>query len=72
MVKGRANRRRNRPREGTVASVASFNEGWAFACLTEAGRPNGRGDGERVTLPHTAVELPYDYFDETAYQRRFS
>ncbi|MBB6056148.1 glycoside hydrolase family 2 protein [Tolumonas osonensis] len=27
---------------------------------------------EQVDLPHTAVELPYNYFDETTYQRKFS
>ena len=53
-------------------NVASFNQGWAFACLAEADRPSGDGDGELVTLPHMAVELPYDYFDEASYQRAFS
>ena len=37
-----------------------FNDDWLF---------DGR---ENVRLPHTAVELPFSYFDETAYQRGFS
>src|SRR5882724_2993072 len=42
-----------------MRSVTSFNDGWLF-------------DGkDRVTLPHTAVELPFSYFDETGYQRVF-
>ena len=28
--------------------------------------------GIPATLPHTAVELPFNYFDETTYQRRFT
>lgn len=37
-----------------------FNEDWLF-------------DGERlVCLPHNAMDLPFHYFDEKAYQRTFS
>src|SRR6187399_137096 len=43
-----------------MRSVTSFNDGWLFE------------DGEAVTLPHTAVELPFSYFDETRYQRVFT
>ncbi len=42
-----------------MRSVTSFNAGWLFEGKTE------------VTLPHTAVELPFSYFDETSYQRVF-
>jgi beta-galactosidase len=42
-----------------MRSVTSFNDGWLF-------------DGKSVTLPHTAVELPFSYFDETSYQRVFT
>ncbi|MGO7200838.1 sugar-binding domain-containing protein, partial [Rhizobium ruizarguesonis] len=55
-----------------MRSVVSFNEGWSFH----------EGFGQRlleafdaaksVSLPHTAVELPFSYFDETSYQRAFS
>ena len=43
-----------------MRSVTTFNDGWLF---------EGK---EVVTLPHTAVELPFAYFDETAYQRPFT
>lgn len=46
--------------EGVLRSVTDFNDGWMF-------------DGHTpVRLPHTAVELPFSYFDETAYQRAFT
>src|SRR5690242_10794482 len=43
-----------------MRSVTSFNGGWLF---------EGK---QAVTLPHTAVELPFAYFDETSYQRPFT
>ena len=43
-----------------MRSVTSFNDGWLFEGKTP------------VTLPHNAVELPFSYFDETAYQRPFT
>ncbi|MBX5047275.1 glycoside hydrolase family 2 protein [Rhizobium lentis] len=55
-----------------MRSVVSFNEGWSFH----------EGFGQRllesfdaakpVSLPHTAVELPFNYFDEKSYQRAFT
>ncbi len=43
-----------------MRSVTSFNDGWLFE------------DGVPVSLPHTAVELPFSYFDERCYQREFT
>ena len=43
-----------------MRSVTSFNDGWLFE-----GKP-------AVSLPHTAVELPFAYFDERSYQRPFT
>jgi beta-galactosidase len=43
-----------------MRSVTSFNDGWVFE------------NGAAVTLPHTAVELPFSYFDERSYQRVFT
>ena len=37
-----------------------FNDNWLF---------QGR---DTVRLPHNAVDLPFSYFDEKAYQRRFT
>ncbi|ANM12388.1 MULTISPECIES: glycoside hydrolase family 2 protein [unclassified Rhizobium] len=55
-----------------MRSIVSFNEGWSFH----------EGFGQRllesfdaaksVSLPHTAVELPFNYFDEKSYQRAFT
>jgi beta-galactosidase len=43
-----------------MRSVTSFNDGWLF-------------DGkQQVNLPHNAVELPFAYFDESAYWRPFT
>ena len=42
-----------------MRSVTSFNDGWLF-------------EGQAVSLPHTAVELPFSYFDEKSYQREFT
>ena len=43
-----------------MRSVTTFNDNWVFE------------GGETVTLPHTAVELPFAYFDERRYQREFT
>jgi beta-galactosidase len=43
-----------------MRSIVSFNTGWVFE------------DGIAVTLPHTALELPFSYFDERDYQREFT
>lgn len=55
-----------------MRSVASFNDSWTFhqgfaPALTEA-----LADGQSVSLPHNAVDLPFNYFDETSYQRAFT
>lgn len=42
-----------------MRSVTAFNDGWLF---------EGK---DQVSLPHTAVELPFSYFDESAYWRSF-
>ena len=43
-----------------MRSVTSFNDGWLFE------------GNQEVSLPHTAVELPFAYFDERSYQRPFT
>jgi len=43
-----------------MRSIVSFNTGWVFE------------NGVAVTLPHTAVELPFSYFNERDYQREFT
>ncbi|MBP1851611.1 glycoside hydrolase family 2 protein [Rhizobium halophytocola] len=48
------------------------NAGWVFRAGFEPGWTSALQAGETVMLPHTAVELPYNYFDETTYQRAFT
>jgi len=55
-----------------MRSVTSLNDGWVFyAGCAEKDRPNP-ADLASISLPHTAVELPFSYFDERDYQRVFS
>lgn len=42
--------------------IEGFDEAWAGTVC----------EGALVDLPHTAVELPFDYFDERCYQRPFT
>lgn len=50
----------------------NFNGNWLFREGFEPTRVDTLQDGERVRLPHSAVELPYNYFDETDYQKPFT
>ncbi|MEK1930087.1 MAG: sugar-binding domain-containing protein, partial [Pararhizobium sp.] len=55
-----------------MRTLASFNDAWIFH---EGFSPDLAGtlrDGQAVSLPHNAVELPFNYFDETCYQRAFT
>lgn len=55
-----------------MRSVVGFNESWTFRqgfSSADVSRPQ---EGEAVTLPHNAVELPFNYFDEKSYQRAFT
>lgn len=55
-----------------MRSVANFNEGWIFLDGFDPAKAGMVQDGESVHLPHTAVELPFNYFDEASYQRAFT
>jgi len=46
----------------------ALNDGWLFAERWDDAFLTGGGEGERVRLPHTCRETPYDYFDESLYQ----
>jgi beta-galactosidase len=50
----------------------SFNGNWTFSEGFDAAKAGQSLKGEVVRLPHTAVELPYNYFDETSYQKAFT
>jgi len=50
----------------------NFNGNWLFREGFDLARVDTLQDGESVRLPHSAVELPYNYFDETDYQKPFT
>ena len=50
----------------------TFNGNWIFAHGFDAASTKVLQSGETVRLPHTAIELPYNYFDETSYQKPFT
>ncbi len=51
--------------------VTSFNADWIFCERFDRANVGTLQPGERIVLPHSAVELPYNYFDERIYQRAF-
>lgn len=50
----------------------NFNGNWVFRDGFEPAHVHALQPGETVRLPHSAVELPYNYFDETDYQKPFT
>ena len=50
----------------------NFNANWVFRHGFEPAHVQALQPGETVRLPHSAVELPYNYFDETDYQKPFT
>ena len=50
----------------------NFNGNWLFRHGFDAAHAGVLQEGETVRLPHSAVELPYNYFDETDYQKPFT
>lgn len=57
---------------GNMRNNSKLNAGWTFAAGFDAAWVNTPLAGDTVTLPHNAVDLPLNYFDETAYQRAFT
>ena len=55
-----------------MRSFEKCNDGWIFTPGFEPAWTGSLLTGETVKLPHTAVELPYNYFDETTYQQPFT
>ena len=45
-----------------------LNNGWDFVPGFTDEYLRGQGSGQPVRLPHSCVETPYDYFDESIYQ----
>ncbi len=52
--------------------IENFNRDWTFRAGFEPAFPSASQPGETVQLPHTAVELPYNYFDEKSSQKAFT
>ncbi|MEO7224051.1 MAG: glycoside hydrolase family 2 TIM barrel-domain containing protein, partial [Devosia sp.] len=55
-----------------MRSYIDFNDGWVFHEGFSGELTTDAAPGKSVRLPHTAVELPFSYFDERAYQRPFT
>jgi beta-galactosidase len=55
-----------------MRSVIAFNDSWAFHKGCDATLLSTFSPGESVRLPHSAVELPFNYFDERSYQQPFT
>ncbi|MEP3280554.1 MAG: glycoside hydrolase family 2 TIM barrel-domain containing protein [Stappiaceae bacterium] len=55
-----------------MSRIQDFCAAWTFVEGFEEEWARARQSGETVELPHTAVELPFDYFDERCYQRQFT
>ena len=55
-----------------MRSVTSFNNSWVFSEGFDAADAGTLRAGQPISLPHNAVELPFNYFDETCYQRAFT
>jgi len=55
-----------------MRSVVSFNDSWTFHEGFAPDLTAALASGQAVTLPHNAVDLPFNYFDEKSYQRAFT
>ncbi|MBY3613046.1 glycoside hydrolase family 2 protein [Rhizobium bangladeshense] len=55
-----------------MRSVVSFNEGWSFHEGFGQRLLESFDGAKSISLPHTAVEPPFNYFDEKSYQRAFT
>ena len=54
-----------------MRSTTRFSDDWTFHEGFEENQIYELKSGSRINLPHSAVELPYNYFDETEFQRSF-
>jgi beta-galactosidase len=55
-----------------MRSVIAFNESWTFHEGFTPALAKDLSAGQSISLPHNAVELPFNYFDEKSYQRAFT
>lgn len=55
-----------------MAERINLGDGWVFSDAEDPDPSKPLSGGVAVTVPHNAVDLPLNYFDETAYQRPFT
>ena len=55
-----------------MRSTTNFNFGWTFLPAFSSDLIERRGAGATVSLPHNAVDLDLNYFDEKAFQKAFA
>ena len=54
-----------------MRSLTQFNNGWTFHGEFTPWMIAGFVSGDTVRLPHNAVDLPMNYFDECCFQKAF-
>ncbi len=56
-----------------MRTITNFNEGWTFhEGFSDALTTAFQDGGKAISLPHNAVDVAFNYFDETSYQRAFT
>lgn len=55
-----------------MRSITHFNSGWTFLPAFSTDLIENKGAGIPVRLPHNAVDLELNYFDEKAFQKAFT
>lgn len=55
-----------------MRNTTLFNDNWIFAAGFDKAAVGAPLKGETVRLPHNALDLPLNYFDEKAYQKPFT
>ncbi|WDR05643.1 glycoside hydrolase family 2 TIM barrel-domain containing protein [Devosia rhodophyticola] len=55
-----------------MRSIQSFNTDWQFHADPTDAVKSAFVEGEPIVLPHNALELPFNYFDEKTYQKPYA
>lgn len=56
-----------------MRTITNFNKGWVFhEGFSDALTTAFQDGGKAISLPHNAVDVALNYFDETCYQRAFT
>ena len=54
-----------------MRNLIPFNDSWQFFAKFNPELIHTPSQGKTIRLPHNAVELPYNYFDETSWHQRY-